>query len=219
MRFDIITIFPHILDSYFNESILKRAQTSGKIAINNHDLRNWTSDPHKTVDDSPYGGGPGMVMKVDPIYRAVEDIKNKAGGKKVRVIVFSAKGKKFTQKDAHRYLEYDQLILICGRYEGIDQRVIDHIADEEVSIGEYVLTGGELPAGVIVDSVARLIPGVLGNEESIVEESYTGEETIEYPQYTRPEVYNDWKVPDVLITGNHQAIKDWRDQQRKSRAD
>jgi tRNA (guanine37-N1)-methyltransferase len=228
MRFDIITIFPKIFDSYFSESILKRAQKKGLIKIGMHDLRRWTIDKHKTVDDSPYGGGPGMIFKIEPIYKAVQFLSSKfkvqssklqSKSKKLRVILFSAKGKLFTQEDARRLAKYDRLILICGRYEGVDERVAEYIADEELSVGNFVLTGGEIPAMIVVDTVSRQIPGVLGKKESLEEESHSkvisdkGKviSNVEYPQYTRPENFRGWKVPKVLLSGNHKKIKDWRD--------
>ena len=206
MKFDIITIFPGIFDSYFNESILKRAQKEKLIGIKIHNLRDWTTDKHKTVDDTPYGGGAGMVMKVEPIYKCVADIKK---GKKSRVILFSAKGKKYTQQDAERLSKYDNLILICGRYEGVDERVAEHIIDEEISIGDYVLTGGEIPAMVLVDSVVRLVPGVIAKPEATIHETFT-EPLLEYPQYTEPQTYKGLTVPPVLLSGDHQKIAAWR---------
>lgn len=219
MHFDIITIFPHIFDSYFNESILGRAKKNNIINIDVHNLRDWALDKHHTTDDTPYGGGAGMVMKVEPIYKAIEAIKSaKLNKSKNRIILFSAKGKRYTQADARRLAEYDNLILICGRYEGVDERVAEHLADEEISIGDYVLTGGEIPAMVLTDSVARLIPGVLGNEESFREESHKEEGYLEHAQYTKPEIFSikdatgekDWKVPEVLLSGNHAKIEKWR---------
>ena len=245
MRFDIITIFPQMFDSYFGESVLGRAQKEGRVEIRTHNLRDYTNDKHQTVDDTPYGGGAGMVMKVEPIFNSVSDIKKKNENKfkKTKVILFSAKGKKYTQRDAERFAQYDNLILICGRYEGVDERVARHIADEEISIGDYILTGGEIPAMVLVDSVSRLIPGVLGNEESLLEESFSPglQSNIddlkekknknvkldlnngnsesdncefyfakEYPQYTKPAEFRGWKVPKILLSGNHQKIKEWR---------
>ena len=255
MRFDIITIFPRIFDSYFNESILKRAQKAGLVKIGVHDLRKWTDDKHNTVDDSPYGGGPGMIFKVEPLWKAVKEISKlsfqpriavrgklqresrlisldsgsslRSGRndkrRKSRVILFSAKGKQFSQADARRLAKYDQLILICGRYEGVDERVAEHIADEEVSVGNFVLTGGEIPAMIIVDTVSRLIRGVLGKKESLKEESFSGrkqlrdnsKQYLEYPQYTRPEKFKGWKVPKVLLSGNHGKIKEWRQKQSR----
>lgn len=209
MKFDIITIFPDIFDSYFSESIVNRAQKAKIIGVNIHNLRDYTEDKHKTVDDTPYGGGAGMVMKIEPIWKVIQNIKN---SKNTRIILFSAKGKKYTQEDARRLSKYENLILICGRYEGVDERVAENLVDEEISIGDYVLTGGEIPAMVLVDSVSRLLPGVLGNPESLNEESFSLEKNInlEYPQYTKPEDFMGWKVPEVLLSGNHKKIEEWR---------
>lgn len=231
MKFDIITIFPDIFNSYFNESILKRAQKNNLIEIKTHNLRDYTNDKHKTVDDTPYGGGAGMVLKIEPIYRCVQSLKSQipnpksqipaspAGGLnlKTRVILFSAKGKKYTQKDAERLSAYDQLIFICGRYEGVDERVIENIADEEISIGNYVLTGGEIPAMILVDSITRLLPGVLGNDQSVVYESHREEGYLEHAQYTKPEEFNEWKVPEVLLSGNHKKIEEWKKKKSKTK--
>jgi len=234
MRFDILTIFPRMMDSYINESILKRAQEAGHIEIATRDIRDYASDKHRTTDDAPYGGGAGMVMKVEPVYGAVvasslfktttskEGLKHAKG---TRIVLLSAKGEQFTQAKAYEFSKYKQLILICGRYEGMDERVADYVADEEISVGPYVLTGGELPALTIVDAVARLVPGVLGNEDSLAEESFslttdyslptTMSAQREYPQYTRPEIFSpkkgvEWKVPEVLLGGNHAEIAAWR---------
>jgi len=217
-HFDIITIFPEMIDAYAGESILGRAQKKKLIKISSHDLRDYTEDKHRTVDDTPYGGGPGMVMKVEPFDQAVRKIKaSKAArasrvskGFKTRVILTSASGKTFTQKDAKRLAKYDQIIFLCGRYEGVDARVEEHIADESLSIGEYVLTGGELPALVMTDAIARMIPGVLGAKESLAMESHEEQGLLEYPQYTKPEVYGKWEVPEVLLSGNHKEIEKWR---------
>lgn len=216
MKFDIITIFPKIFDSYFNESILGRAQKNKLISIKINDLRDYTNDRHRSVDDTPYGGGPGMVMKADIIVKAVSRIKNKESGIKERIILFSPAGKTFTQKDAERYVKkYNRLILIAGRYEGIDERIAKHIADEVVSIGEYVLSGGEIPAVIVVEAVSRLIPGVLGKKESI-EQKRLG---VGVPQYTRPEVIKikgkDRRVPKVLLSGDHKKIAAWRKKHKK----
>ena len=221
MRFDILTIFPEIFDSYFNISILKKAQKKKLIKIYTHNLRKWTLDRHQTVDDCPYGGGMGMIFKVEPIFRAVKDLKKKKI-KKCRVILFSPKGDKLTQKKAKYLSKYDQLILICPRYEGVDERVAQYIADEEISIGEYVLTGGELPAMVLVDAVSRFIPGVI-KKESLSEESFNVEGKGEYPQYTRPEVFYPnkkskkitWQVPEILLSGNHKKIIEWKNKHLK----
>ena len=216
MKFDIITIFPQIFSSYFGESILVRAQKKSLIKIEIHNLRDFTSDKHQTVDDTPYGGGAGMVMKVGPIYKCLNKIKNKKLN--TRIILFSAKGKKYTQSDAKRLSKYENLIFICGRYEGVDERVNKYLVDEEISIGEYVLTGGEIPAMILVDSISRLLPGVLGNPKSLEEESFNSQEdNLEYPQYTKPEKFKDWEVPRVLLSGNHKKIEGWRKEKSKIR--
>lgn len=215
MKFDIITIFPNICDSYFSESMLKRAQEKELIEIMVHNLREYTEDKHKKVDDTPYGGGAGMVLKVEPIWKVVTALKtadknNQAPQETTRTILFSAKGKRFMQADAVRLAQYERLILICGRYEGVDERVAEHVADEELSIGDFVLTGGELPAMVVVDAVARLLPEVLGNTESAVYESHADEGILEHPQYTKPEAFKNWHVPEVLLSGHHKDIETWR---------
>ena len=234
MTFHIITIFPEIFNSYFNESIIKRAQESGKIKIKIHNLRDYTKDKHKTVDDTPYGGGAGMVMKVDVLYKTIQDISNKIQDtrykiqtnsksqiQKTKIILLSAKGKTWTQPMARSYSKLDDIILICGRYEGVDERILNFV-DEEISIGDYVLTGGEIPAMTIVDSIARLIPGVVGNEMSPLDESHSESGVLEYPQYTRPEIFIDEKgekysVPDILKSGNHAEIKKWKEKQKRKR--
>jgi len=217
MIFNILTIFPQIFDSYFNVAMIKRAQLKKIIKIKITDLRQFAENKYKSVDDTPYGGGAGMVLKIEPIYKALKSIKRK---KKSRVILFSARGKTLTQKDLRRLKKYEQLILICGRYEGVDNRVAEHLADEEISIGNYVLTGGEIPAMVLVDGITRLLPGVLGNLESPKDESFAketpmGQAELEYPQYTKPEKFKGWKVPEILLSGNHGKIKEWRDKQKK----
>lgn len=211
ITFDIITIFPDIFNSYFSESLIKRAQKKKLIKINLHDLRKYTSDKHKTVDDKPFGGGLGMVMKPAPIFKAVKKIKKK----KSKVILFTPRGKKFNQKMAHQLSKYKQLILICGRYEGVDERIAKYVADMEVSIGDYDLMGGEIPAMVVVETVSRLIPGVLGKKELLKERITKSKGFIEYSQYTRPEVFNKWKVPKVLLSGDHKKIQAWREKHKK----
>ena len=220
MQFHIVTIFPRILDSYLKESIIGRAQKSKAIEVLAHNLRDYTTDKHGKVDDTPYGGGAGMVLQVQPIFACVEAVKRLiaknskkavADGNKTRVILFSAKGKKYTQRTAERLAKYANLILICGRYEGVDERVAERIADEEISVGDYVLTGGELPALIVIDSVTRLLPGVLGNEESAKNESHKQKNYKEHPQYSKPASFNDWQVPEILLSGNHNAIKKWRE--------
>lgn len=208
MKIDILTLFPEMFAGPFSESILKRAAEKGLVEIKIHNLRDWSSDKHHTVDAPPYGGGPGMVMRVDVIDRAVSDLKKDAP--EAKVILLDTKGEIFNQKKAEKLKSERHLILIAGHYEGIDHRVHEHIADEVISIGEYVLTGGELPAMIVVDSVVRLIPGVLGSEESLEEESYQEGGEIEYPQYTRPEEYKGWKVPEILLSGHHAKIEAWR---------
>ena len=218
MRFDIITIFPKILDSYFGESLIKKAQDKGLFKVGFHNLRDFTADKHRKVDDTPYGGGPGMVIKAEPIMKAVEWIKRQgkklsgaksvSGGLKTRVILFSLRGKKFDQKEAHRLSKYDQLIFICGRYEGVDERVAQYIADEELSIGDYILSGGELPAAVVIEAISRLIPGVLGKKASL--EELKGS----YQVYTKPEIVSihgkNRRVPKILLSGDHKKIDEWR---------
>ena len=207
MKIDILTIFPEMFTP-LTESIVKRAQEKRLVEIKVHNLRDWSADKHHSVDASPYGGGPGMVMRVDVIDRAVTDLKKESP--KAKVILLDTKGKIYNQQKAGELKDGEYLIFIAGHYEGIDQRVHEHIADGVISIGSYVLTGGELPVMVVVDSIVRLIPGVLGSEESLLEESYQEEGKIEYPQYTRPEEYKGWKVPEVLLSGHHAKIGEWR---------
>lgn len=210
-QFDVLTIFPELFDSFAKESLLNKAAKKKLLKIKAHNIRDWAKDKHKTVDEKPFGGGLGMVMKIDPIYKAVEGIKK---GKKTRIILFTPRGKKFTQKKAKELLKYDQIIFICGRYEGIDERVAKHIANEELSIGDYVLMGGEIPAMAVIETVSRLIPGVIGKAE-FLKERMNAKGFIEYPQYTRPEVFEAkrgvrWKVPKVLVSGNHKKIEEWK---------
>jgi tRNA (guanine37-N1)-methyltransferase len=218
IKFDIITIFPQIFDSYFKESIISRAIGEKKISVNIHNLRDWAEGAHQTVDDKPYGGGRGMVMKVEPIFKAVKEIKKKSKVKsqKSKTILFTPRGKKLNQKIAHQFSKLNRLIMICGRYEGVDERVAKYIADETISIGDYVLMGGELGALVVTEAVTRLIPGVLGKSQLLKERISKKGEFIEYPQYTRPEVFlpkkgKKWQVPKVLLSGNHAKIKEWRE--------
>jgi tRNA (guanine37-N1)-methyltransferase len=207
MQYDILTIFPHIFDSYINESILKRAQQNKLIKINIHNFRDFAKDKHHTVDDKPYGGGPGMLLKVEPLYKCLKSIKRK---KKSKVILLTPKGKTFNQNMAKKFAELDQIILISGRYEGFDERIRKYV-DEQISIGDYVLTGGELPAMSIIDATARLLPGVLGDDNSSKDESFSKNlNFIEYPHYTRPENFKGIKVPKVLLSGNHKKIAAWR---------
>jgi len=209
MRIDIITIFPKMFEPVLNESIIKRAQAKKKVKIYIHDLRNFTLDKHRKVDDRPFGGGSGMVLNAEPIFRAVEKIKSQATSHKPHVILLCPQGKRLNQKIAKGLLKYEYLILICGHYEGIDERVREHLIDEEVSIGDYVLTGGELPAMVLVDCLTRLVPGVLGDKNSLNFESFEGN-LLEYPQYTRPAKFRNLPVPKVLLSGDHKKIEIWR---------
>lgn len=213
LRFDIVSIFPESVRGYAEASILKRAQKEGIIQIEFHQLRDWAMGKHKSTDDTPYGGGAGMVMLVEPFDHCLTDLKQIEPEKKTRTILLSAKGKRFTQREAKRLADYERLILLCGRYEGVDERVAEHLADEELSIGDFVLTGGELPAMVVVDAVSRLLPGTLGNAVSAVTESFSDDISREYPQYTKPEVYRGFRVPEVLLSGHHAAIEAWRKEQ------
>jgi len=228
MQFDIITIFPRIFDSYFQTSILKRAQKKKLIKIKIHDLRFWAKDKHKTVDDTPYGGGPGMILKIEPIYKALKflsktripskSLRSHGVLKKQKIVLLTPQGQKFDQKMAGQFSKLDKIIFVCGRYEGVDARV-EKLVDKKVSIGDYVLTGGELPAMIIIDATTRLLPGVI-NKESLKEETFS--KLIinsEYPQYTRPEVFTyktksakikKLKVPKVLLSGNHKKIAEWK---------
>lgn len=209
MRFDIITIFPEIFASYFQESILSRAQEKGLIEIHTHNLRDYTDDKHKKVDDIPFGGGAGMVMTPQPLFDCIEAVKKLNKGP---VIFLTPQGKTWTQSKAEKFAANSDIILLCGRYEGIDQRVRDQLVDQEISIGNFVLTGGELPAMVLIDSITRLIPDVLGKEESHLEDSFSKKlgRKKEYPHYTRPANFRGHKVPDVLLSGHHKKIEKWR---------
>ena len=212
MFIDIITIFPQVIKPYFGESILKIAQHKGKLQVRVHDLRDYTPDKHKKIDDRPFGGGAGMVFTPEPIFRAVEAIKSKMPkpGVKAEVILFGLHGEKLTQKLAKKLSLKKHIILICGHYEGVDERVGNFLADKEISIGDYVLTGGELAAMVLSDAVVRLLPGVLGHKDSNRFESFSNN-LLEYPQYTRPENFKGMAVPKVLLTGNHEKIREWRE--------
>jgi len=210
-KFDIITIFPEIFNSYFREGLIKKAQDKKLIKIKVHNLREWAKDKHKSVDDRPFGGGFGMVMKIGPIYRAVKKLKKDNS----KVILFTPRGKKFTQKKATQFSKLDHIIMICGRYEGVDERVAKKIADIELSIGDYVLMGGEIPAMAVVEATARLIPGTLSKKEMIKERVTSQKGFIEQKQYTRPEIFNKWKVPKVLLSGDHKKIEEWRKKHQK----
>jgi len=240
MKCNVITIFPDLISHYCGESILARAQTKKLLDVNPVDLRDFTEDKHRTADDTPYGGGAGMVMKPEPMYKALKFLdaiplsKEKGLGKLKKIfsgslkkkkctIIMSPRGRRFDQELAQKWSKFDELTIICGRYEGIDQRVFDHMVDEEISIGPYVLAGGELGALVIIEAVARLIPGVLGNPDSLTEETFgkkklkigncASDIVYEYPQYTKPAEFMGWRVPDVLLSGDHKKIKDWKEKE------
>lgn len=222
LQFDIITIFPKIFDSFLKESLIKKAREKGLIKINVHNLRNWTKDRHKTVDDRPFGGGLGMVLKIKPIFKAVTALKKlKTKNYKLKTILFTPRGKKFNQKIAYQLSKLNQIIMICGRYEGVDERAAKYIADIELSIGDYDLMGGELPAQVLMETVARLVPGVIGKPELLKERITKEKGFVEYPQYTRPEVFEPkkgikWRAPEVLLSGNHKEIERWRKKRAKT---
>ncbi len=214
MIFHVLTIFPEFFQGPFEHGIVRRARESGALEIRIHNLRDWTADRHKTVDDRPFGGGEGMLLKPEPIFQAVEAVfPERLPGRKV--VLLSAQGRLFDQEMANAFRSAEELLLICGRYEGVDERVAEHLADEEISIGNYVLSGGELAAAVVIDTVARLLPGVLGNESSAVFESFQktghGGGRVDCPQYTRPADFRGWKVPEVLLSGNHAEIRRWRE--------
>lgn len=214
MKIDILTLFPGMFKGIFDESIIKRARAAKKLKINIHNLRDWSQDKHKKADDKPYGGGCGMVMSAQPVFEAVKDLRSQVKSQKSKVILLSPQGKKLDQKLAQKLSKNKHIILICGHYEGVDWRVRQVLINEEISIGDYILTGGEIPAMVLVDTVARLIPGVLGHKDSNKEESFSAG-LLEYPQYTRPAVYKGFKVPQVLLSGNHNKIRQWRTKQAK----
>jgi len=224
MIIDIITIFPEIFDFYFGQSLINKAQRKGVLKIKAHQLRDFTSDKHNTVDDKPFGGGRGMVLKFEPIYKSVQTLKSKVKSQKSKfrskIILFSPRGKKFTQKMATNWVKQDQLIFICGRYEAIDERVAKSLATDIVSIGDYVLMGGELPALAVIEAVARLLPGAVGNSEALIGERITKTGGfVEYPQYTRPEIIEidgkKMRAPKVLLSGNHKKIDEWREKHSK----
>ena len=207
LRFDIVSIFPGMFESPFGDSIIQRAREEGLLDLRVHDLRDYSLNKHRKVDDTPFGGGVGMVMNVEPIARVIAAIKKEVP--ETRTILLSPGGRPFDQEKAWELSRLPSLTLICGRYEGIDERVRLHFVDEEISIGDYVLTGGEIPAMVLVEAISRLVPGVLGDPESVVEESFT-DGLLEYPQYTRPRDYQGFKVPEILVSGDHKKIRDWQ---------
>lgn len=210
MHFDILTLFPAMVENVLSESIIGRAQKNGILEVQAHNIRDYSENKHRRVDDTPYGGGRGMLMAAPPVWNCWQAVLAGAGeGEHIRTIYLSPRGKTFTQEDAGRLSQYDRLILLCGHYEGIDQRAVDAVADEEISIGDYVLTGGELPACILADSVGRLIDGVLPEAECHEKESFE-KYLLEYPQYTRPEVFRGEHVPEVLLSGHHENIDKWR---------
>lgn len=211
MKIDILTLFPDMCNAVLSESIIGRAVKAGYVEINTHNIRDFAGNKHNRVDDAPYGGGKGMVMQAEPIYQCFKSLYNE-DEPKPHLIYMSPKGKTFTQSDAVRLSEYDRIVLLCGHYEGVDQRVLDEIVDEEISVGDYVLTGGELPALTVADAVCRMIPGVLPEEVCFQEESHF-DGLLEYPQYTRPEVWHGVSVPEVLLSGHHLNIEKWRKEQ------
>ena len=217
MQFDVVTIFPEFFGSILSHGVLKRALAGGQLAVRLHDLRDFTDDRHRTVDDRPFGGGPGMVLKPDPIFRAVESIKAAGEAEDVPVILLSPQGRLLRQPVVEELSEHARIVLICGRYEGMDERVAECLATDELSIGDYVLSGGEIAAAVVMECVSRLIPGVLGNEESVVQDSFGEEEIpgrrlLDWPHYTRPAEFRGLRVPDVLLSGDHGEIRRWRRQ-------
>ena len=221
MRIDILTLFPEICRAPLNASMMKRAQENGVLDLHIHNLRDWTTDKHHVVDDAPFGGGQGMVMKPEPIFAAVEDLKSKFGPSRTgiresRILLMSPAGRRLDQQAAAAFSNESHLIIVCGHYEGVDHRVIEHLVDEEISIGDYVLTNGAIAAVVLVDAVVRLLPGVLGDGQSAADDSFSAG-LLEGPQYTRPSEFRGWKVPDVLLSGNHGEIAKWRKEQARQR--
>lgn len=232
VQFDIITIFPDFLKCFTSESLIKRAQEKGLIKINVHNLRDFSPKPHQVVDDRPFGGGFGMVLKVDPFFKAIQAVRLKGKNKKIKIVFFTPRAKKFNQKKAFEFAKLDQIIFLCGRYEGIDERVAKYLVDEKLSVGDYVLLGGELPAMAVIEAVSRLVPGVIGiDKPDILRQRVTEDKSfIEYAQYTRPEVFRPcqrakrivsgkpktWSVPKILLSGNHQEIKKWREKHSKA---
>jgi tRNA (guanine37-N1)-methyltransferase len=212
MRIDIVTLFPEICRAPLGESIMKRAQEKRIVELHIHNLRDWTTDKHHVVDDAPFGGGQGMVMKPEPIFSAVEDLKSQIANRKSQILLMSPAGRRFDQRMARQLSQEPHLIIISGHYEGVDHRVIEHLIDLEISIGDYVLTNGGIAAVVLVDSIVRLLPGTLGHEQSAADDTFsTG--LLEAPQYTRPADFRGWKVPEVLLSGNHAEIAKWRKEQ------
>jgi tRNA (guanine37-N1)-methyltransferase len=216
MKIDILTLFPEICRAPLGESMMKRAQENKIVDLRIHNLRDWTTDKHHIVDDAPFGGGQGMVMKPEPIFAAVEDLKSRIENRESRIVLMSPTGRRLDQHLASELSRDSHLIIICGHYEGVDHRVIEHLVDLEISIGDYVLTNGAIAAGVLVDAVVRLLPGALGHEQSASDDSFSIG-SLEAPQYTRPAEFRGWKVPEVLLSGNHAEIAKWRKEQALKR--
>jgi tRNA (guanine37-N1)-methyltransferase len=216
MRIDIVTLFPEICRAPLSESIMKRAQENRIVDLRIHNLRDWTADKHHVVDDAPFGGGQGMVMKPEPIFSAVEDLKSQVASRESKILLMSPAGRRFDQQIARQLSQEPHLIIISGHYEGVDHRVIEHMIDLEISIGDYVLTNGAIAAVVLVDSIVRLLPGTLGHDQSAVDDSFS-DNLLEAPQYTRPADFRGWKVPEVLLSGNHAEIVKWRKEQAMKR--
>jgi tRNA (guanine37-N1)-methyltransferase len=221
MTFDVITIFPGFFNSILEYGVLKRALAGGQANIRLHDLRDFTDDRHRTVDDRPFGGGPGMVFKPEPVFKAIAALQVESSSERFPVVLLSPQGRLFTQALAEELMRRERLVLICGRYEGVDERIAEHLATDEISVGDFVLSGGELPAALIMESVVRLLPGVLGNEESARQESFAASEAspcevrrglLDFPHYTRPAEFQGWRVPEILLSGNHEEIRRWRRQ-------
>lgn len=212
MKIDVLTLFPGMFTGPLDESIVRRARDTGRLELKVHDLRDYTHDRHRTVDDKPFGGGPGMLLKPEPVFEAVEALR----GERTRTILLAPAGRRLTQAIVRELAAEASLLLVCGAYEGFDERIREHLADDEISIGDFVLTNGALPAMVVIDAVSRLLPGVLGDDQSAADESFS-HGLLEYPHYTRPAEFRGWKVPDVLISGNHAAIDAWRREQARAR--
>jgi len=212
MKIDVLTLFPGMFTGPLDESIVRRARDTGRLDLKIHDLRTYTHDRHRTVDDKPFGGGPGMLLKPEPVFEAVEGLR----GARTRTILLAPAGRRLTQAIVRELAAAESLLLVCGAYEGFDERIREHLADDELSIGDYVLTNGALPAMIVIDAVCRLLPGVLGDDQSAADESFS-HGLLEYPHYTRPAEFRGWKVPDVLVSGNHAAIDQWRREQAQAR--
>ncbi len=216
MRIDIVTAFPEMLQSFFSESILKRAQEKNLVHIEIWDLRAFASDKHNTVDDYPYGGGPGMILKPEPVFKAIDKIKKKHPKKNTKIIFMTPQGQSYSQEKAREFSKAEHLVFICGHYRGVDERIIQKLVTDEISIGDYIVTGGELPAAVVIDSIVRLLPGVLGDFDSAKGDSFS-ENRLDHPHYTRPAEFRRMKVPEVLLSGHHARVRAWREEKAHER--